>query len=165
MRPIILIAHDIRSAHNVGSLLRTADGLGVEIIYFTGYTPYPKSTHDSRLPHVAKKIDESIHKTALGAEHTVKWKHEDNVMDALTQLQADGYALCALEQTKHAMKLNEFNPPNKCALLLGSEVTGIQEDLLAACQTHLVIPMFGKKESFNVTQAAAMAMYHIRFSA
>src|SRR5579871_6804873 len=79
-RDIILIAHDIRSTHNVGSLLRTAEGMGVARVYFTGYTPYPSlATGDERLPHIAQKLTRQIQKTALGAESQVAWSHHTDV--------------------------------------------------------------------------------------
>lgn len=164
MRSIILIAHDIRSIHNVGSLLRTAEGLGVDKIYLTGYTPYPNAPNDTRLPHIAKKINDTMHKTSLGAELTATWEHVADVHSVLQTLQQDGYRICALEQTDEAVALHKFIPPSKCALLLGSEVTGIADELLSLSPIHIVIPMFGQKESFNVVQAAAMALYHLRFS-
>src|SRR5579885_2599476 len=78
-RQIVLIAHDLRSTHNIGSLLRTADGLGVEKVFITGYSPYPLMARDDRLPHLAQKLDRDIHKTALGAEQSVAWEHDVDV--------------------------------------------------------------------------------------
>ena len=83
MRDIILIAHDIRSCHNVGSLLRTAEGLGVTKVWFTGYTPFPKMEHDDRLPHIAEKLTKQIQKTALGAESSQSWEQQDDVITLL----------------------------------------------------------------------------------
>ncbi len=164
MRKIILVAHNLRSAHNVGSLLRTAEGLGVTKVYLTGYTPYPLSTTDSRLPHLAAKIDAQISKTALGAEKTLQWEHLDMVEPLIKQLEAEGYTVCALEQSPEAVSLPDYAPAEKIALLLGSEVEGLSPELLKLCPIHLEIPMFGSKESFNVVQAAAMALYHCRFA-
>lgn len=164
MRSLVIIAHDIRSTHNVGSLLRTADGLGIEKVYLTGYTPYPKKPHDDRLPHIAAKLDAAIHKTALGAELTVSWEQNDDVFTVLSRLKSEGYMLCALEQTKDAIDITAFKAPDKCVLLLGSEVTGVSEEILKLVDKSLVIPMFGEKESFNVVQAAAMALFQLRFN-
>ncbi|MGH7240971.1 MAG: TrmH family RNA methyltransferase [Candidatus Saccharimonadales bacterium] len=164
MRQITLIAHDIRSTHNVGSLLRTAEGLGAEKIFFTGYTPYPRSAHDPRLPHIAQKLDAQIHKTALDAETIVPWQHEDDVQVVLDTLRAAGYNICALEQAKTAIPLPQWQPSNKVAILIGREVEGIEPALLKQADTIVEIPMFGKKESFNVVQATAMLLYHCRFS-
>jgi tRNA G18 (ribose-2'-O)-methylase SpoU len=162
-REIIVIAHDIRSSHNVGSLLRTAEGLGVQHVYFTGYTPYPAGPDDTRLPHITAKLDGQIHKTALDAEKLVPWSHVEDIFSLLKQLQSDGYTIAALEQSRASTLLPDFQPPNKLALLLGREVEGIEPELLKACDITLEIPMFGRKESFNVVQAAAMCLYHCRF--
>ncbi len=164
MRDIILIAHNLRSTHNVGSLLRTAEGLGVSKVYFTGYTPYPAQAQDGRLPHEAAKLTRQIAKTALGAETTQPWEHQTEVMPLITELRKRGYVVCALEQTPDATELPAYEPPQKIAIVLGREVEGVEPEVLAAVNQHLVIPMFGKKESFNVVQAAAMAIYHCRFA-
>jgi 23S rRNA (guanosine2251-2'-O)-methyltransferase len=163
-RSIVVIAHDIRSTHNVGSLLRTAEGLGVEHLYFTGYTPYPALAQgETRLPHIANKLTAQIHKTALDAETLVPWSHEDSVEELMAQLRTDGFTLVALEQDTRSIALPDYQPPEKVALLLGREVEGIDPGLLKPCDTLLEIPMFGQKESFNVVQAAAMALYQLRF--
>jgi 23S rRNA (guanosine2251-2'-O)-methyltransferase len=164
MRSIIVIAHNLRSSHNVGSLLRTAEGLGVEQVYLTGYTPYPVELNDQRLPHIAQKVSKQIHKTSLNAEDTVAWKHSDDLQTILTDLQAQGYTVCAIEQAQNSIPLPLYEPTDKIALLVGREVEGIELAVLHACDTIIEIPMFGKKESFNVVQAAAMALYHCRFT-
>lgn len=164
MRSIVVIAHDIRSTYNVGSLLRTAEGLGIEHLYFTGYTPYPLSPNDTRLPHISVKLTAQIHKTALGAETLVPWSHAEDVRECIAQLKKEGFSVLALEQTADSTLLPDFKPPNKLALLLGREVEGIAPDVLRLCDKSLEIPMFGRKESFNVVQAAAMALFHSRFA-
>ncbi len=163
MRQIILIAYNLRSCHNVGSLLRTAEGLGVERVYLTGYTPYPLSKNDVRLPHTAAKIDKQIHKTTLGAEQTVDWRQTESIQDVLTLLKTEGFMLAAIEQAPDSLSLPSFRPSDKIALLVGREVEGVEPEVLARMDMVLEIPMFGKKESYNVVQAAAMALYHCRF--
>lgn len=162
---MILIAHNLRSCHNVGSLLRTADGLGVEAVYLTGYTPYPVIPNDIRLPHIAAKLTRQIQKTALGAEKTVPWTHYHTVLEPITKLQKDGYIVTAIEQHPLSIPLPEFVPADKVALVIGREVEGIEPEVLALTDSVIEIPMYGQKESFNVIQAAAMAMYHCRFAA
>ncbi len=164
MRSIIVIAHDIRSAHNVGALLRTAEGLGVAQVYLTGYTPYPQMNGDERLPHLAAKIHKSIQKTALGAELSQPWTRETNVFTVISQLKNSGFTVVALEQAETAVKLPDFHAPQKIAILLGREVEGIEKALLDICDEIVEIPMFGKKESFNVVEAATMALYQCRFA-
>jgi len=164
MRRLILIAHDIRSTHNVGSLLRTADGLGVEKVYLTGYTPYPAgASDDDRLPHIAQKLDKQIAKTALGAEQTTLWQHHIDILSLLRELKTAGFTLVALEQHQNAISLPNYQPPAKLALLLGREVEGIDSILFSEVDQVIEIPMLGSKESYNVVQAAAMALYHCRF--
>jgi 23S rRNA (guanosine2251-2'-O)-methyltransferase len=164
MRKIVLIAHNLRSTHNVGSLLRTAEGLGVEKVYLTGYTPYPSSNDDNRLPHLARKITAQINKTALGAENTLKWEHSESIESVIANLKQSGFTIACVEQTDKATKLSDFVPPKAIALIVGREVEGIEPEVLEQANLQLVIPMFGQKESFNVVQAAAMALYHIRFA-
>ena len=163
MREIILIAHDIRSTHNVGSLLRTAECLGVRHVYLTGYTPYPGTLGDTRLPHIAQKLSHQIHKTALGAEEFVAWSHAEQVEPVIGELQQQGYSVIALEQTPKSQDISSWIPPDKIAILLGREVEGIDAALVARCGEAIVIPQFGEKESLNVVQAAAIALYHCQF--
>ncbi len=156
MREIIVIAHNIRSTHNVGSIFRTADGLGVERIVLTGYTPYPAHSSDQRLPHLAAKITKQIDKTALGATASVPFEHYDNL---LTWLDINTLPLVALEQSERSHNLADFTPPEEFVLILGEEVDGISDELLAKCDEILEIPMKGLKESFNVSVAAGIALY------
>jgi tRNA G18 (ribose-2'-O)-methylase SpoU len=161
-RQLVLIAHNLRSTHNVGSLLRTADGLGLDCVFLTGYTPYPKQLGDSRLPHLVDKLDRQIHKTALGAERTQKWRHVQETAWLVLALKILGYEVAALEQTMSAIPLHTYPAPRKVALIVGREVEGIEPEVLTVADTALHIPMLGKKESFNVVQAAAMALFYLR---
>lgn len=163
-RNIILIAHNLRSTHNVGALLRTADGMGVTKVFLTGYTPYPSQADDRRLPYLRAKLDKQIHKTALGAEQSVPHAHAENIEAVIASLKKDGFTIAALEQAVGSISLPDFDPPSQIALLVGREVEGIESEILSLVDTVIEIPMLGKKESLNVTQAAAIALYHIRFS-
>lgn len=160
MSEIIIIAHNIRSTHNVGALFRTADGFGIKKIIISGYTPYPRlASGDIRLPHIAEKLTKQISKTALGAEATVPFEYQE--IPDLSALKTAGYAVVALEQAPNSILLNEYEVPKKVALLLGEEVSGVSQELLAACDAIIEIPMKGKKESFNVSVAAGIALYHL----
>ncbi len=164
MPKLVLIAHNLRSSHNVGSLLRTAEGLGVETVYLTGYTPYPQSSDDKRLPHLAQKTDRQIAKTALGAEKTSDWRHEAQIGPLITRLKKQGYQVVGLEQAANSTKLFEFKPPGRVAIIVGREIEGLEPEVLSQCDQIVEIPMRGQKESFNVAQAAAMALYHMTFA-
>jgi 23S rRNA (guanosine2251-2'-O)-methyltransferase len=162
MRDLVLVVHNVRSAHNVGSILRTADGLGVAKVYLSGYTPYPAHKDDSRLPHIRTKIDARIHKTALGAEDTVAWKQVSDIKQLLADLKVRGYEVVALEQTGAAEPIGVISDLEKVALIVGSEVGGLDETVLGIAKRHVMIPMSGRKESFNVAIAAAIAIYHLK---
>lgn len=156
MPNITLLLHNIRSAHNVGAIFRTADGFGVTRIVLTGYTPYPTYPGDTRLPHVAQKLHKQIDKTALGATASVPFEYHDNL---LTWLSNNTLPLVALEQTSDSVMLDAYRAPDDFVLALGEEVDGIAADLLSVCETAVEIPMRGTKESFNVSIAAAVALY------
>lgn len=164
MRQIVLIAHNLRSCHNVGSLLRTAEGLGLEAVWLTGYTPFPTMAHDSRLPHESSKLTKQIHKTALGAEDYQTWFHRDELIPLLSELKSYGYTVVALEQDKRSKPLQSYKIPERLVLIVGREVEGIETEVLKACDEVIELPMSGKKESFNVTVAAAMALHHLIFA-
>jgi 23S rRNA (guanosine2251-2'-O)-methyltransferase len=164
MSKIILIAHDIRSTHNVGSILRTADCLGADMVYLTGYTPYPALENDDRLPHLAKKLDAQIHKTALGAEISTKWAHSLDIKEVIESLQSQKIEIVALEQSPKSKPLPEFRPQGDVALIVGNEVTGLNLEILDSVDRIVEIPMSGSKESLNVAQATAIGLYELRLS-
>ena len=157
----VVVLHNIRSAHNVGAILRSCDGFGVSKTYFTGYTPYPTQPNDTRLPHIRQKLTEQIHKTALGAENTVPGQHSQDIIELIKQLKAGGYQIVALEQTKNSVSLPDFKPQANLALILGEETKGITTDLLSLCDQAVEIPMVGRKESFNVSVATGIALYQL----
>lgn len=159
MREIILLAHNIRSTHNVGAFLRTCDGFGVKKIIFSGYTPYPTLEDDTRLPHFADKITRQIHKTALGAEITVPFEHCEQ--PPLNKLKSEGYRIVGLEQDDRSVMLPDYKVPAKVALLLGNEIDGIYPEYRDQCDALVEIPMHGHKESFNVSVATGIALYHL----
>lgn len=159
MPEIIVIAHNIRSTHNIGAIFRTAEGFGISKIILSGYTPYPKLPGDTRLPHIAEKLHSQIHKTALGAEELVPFEYQ-TIPDISALKQAD-YRVVGLEQDQRSIALADYKTPEKVALILGEEVEGISKELLEQCDDIIEIPMVGKKESFNVSIAAGIALYQL----
>ncbi len=157
MPEIIVIAHNIRSTHNVGSIFRTAEGFGVTKIILSGYTPYPVFSGDTRLPHIAQKLIAQIHKTALGAEDIVPFEYQDH--PDITSLRDEGYRIVGLEQDSRSVLLADYQTPDRVVLLLGEEVHGITDDLRELCDDLIEIPMQGQKESFNVSVATGIALY------
>lgn len=159
MKDVIVIAHNIRSTHNIGSIFRTCEGFGVTKLILSGYSPYPTIEHDTRLPHISDKLTLQIHKTALDAETMIPFEHVET--PDFNDLRAKGYRIVGLEQDDRSTALPNYNSPNKIALLLGEEVDGIHSDLRLICDDLIEIPMSGKKESFNVSVAAGIALYSL----
>ncbi|MDQ5982050.1 MAG: rRNA (guanosine2251-2-O)-methyltransferase [Patescibacteria group bacterium] len=159
MTKIIVITHNIRSTHNVGSIFRTSEGFGVRQIILSGYTPYPAIDNDPRLPHIAAKLHGQIHKTALGAEELVPFEYQES--PDLQALKDAGYRIVGLEQDQRSILLHNYQTPDKVALLLGEEVEGITEELRDLCDDLIEIPMHGQKESFNVSVATGIALYQL----
>ena len=159
-KEIYLLVHNIRSSYNVGSLFRTADGLGVQKLYLVGYTPYPEHPKDTRLPHVRQRASKTIHKTALGAEKTVPWEYYPDVESAIANLRKLEIQVIALEQSPKATLLEDFKPQYPICLVVGSERDGLEKSVLDLCDDIVEIPMLGKKESFNVSVAGAIAMHY-----
>lgn len=157
MPEIIVIAHNIRSTHNIGAIFRTCEGFGVNRIIISGYSPYPKLPNDTRLPHIAEKLTAQIHKTALDAEMIVPFEYQE--IPDFESLKQQGYRVVGLEQDKRSVMLIDYSKPDKIALLLGEEVNGITDEMRAECDDLIEIPMFGQKESFNVSVAAGIALY------
>ena len=142
---MIVIAHNIRSLHNVGSIFRTCDGAGVEKLYLTGYTGKPPR--------------KEITKTALGADESVPWQKIHIHTPLIRKLKKSGYRIVGLEKAKGAQNIFKYQPPKKMVLVLGNELRGLSPALLRHCDDVVEIPMLGTKESLNVSVAAGIAMY------
>lgn len=154
---LVLVLHDIRSAHNVGSMFRTADGAGISEIILSGYTPIPPKGEALYLTDA----DKALKKTALGAEESVPWKKASSLTRLLNQLKKDGYEVVALEQDEKSIDYREYRPKKKVALVVGNEVGGVESKILKQCDVILEIPMHGKKNSLNVSVATGIALYGI----
>ena len=144
--PVVVVINNIRSVHNVGSIFRTADAAWVEHIHICGYSPTPRH--------------KGVLKTALGAEASVPWSYHTDIHGALDQLAQAGYTLAALEITdtpRFAHDLDAIHFP--LALVLGNEVIGVDDDVLARCPLSLEIPQYGMKQSMNVSVAFGIAAF------
>ena len=150
---LAILLHNIRSAHNVGSIFRTADGAGIHTIFLSGYTALPVDRFG-----VAQK---DIAKTALGAEHSVAWEHVASPAALMARLKEDGWHIVGIEQDPRAVNYRTFRPSGKTLILLGNEVLGLSPQLRDQCDTLLEIPMRGAKESLNVSVAAGIALFAI----
>ncbi len=145
--PLVVILDDIRSLNNIGSVFRTADAFLIEHIYLCGITASP--------PHP------DIHKTALGAEDSVAWSHEKDVMDVIHRLKKDGYTVCAIEQVQNSVDLMnlELEDNMRYAIILGNEVKGVAQCAVDASDMSIEIPQCGTKHSLNVSISAGIVMW------
>ncbi len=159
-----LILSNLRGAGNVGSILRTANACEVELVYVCGYTPYPRLPVDDRPPHVITSNTRSIAKTALGAELNMPIRHFTQTSAGITEAKQDGFDIIVIEQAETSLNLFSFIPNNpKLALILGNEVEGVDSAISTLATAILELPMIGSKESLNVSSAAAIALYQLRF--
>ncbi|MBR2726096.1 TrmH family RNA methyltransferase [Candidatus Saccharibacteria bacterium] len=167
---LTIVLHNIRSAYNVGAILRTAEGFGVSEVILSGYTP---RVDDARLlPHLREKLNHEIHKTALGAERLVSIYLCDDIMAEFAERKESGWKIVGLENNLETAKpIYSINQPDlknvlgeKVVLVLGEEVNGIDHTLYDAISAFIEIPMKGEKESFNVSVAAGIAMAYLTIS-
>jgi 23S rRNA (guanosine2251-2'-O)-methyltransferase len=160
-----LILDNLRSAGNVGSILRTADATGVELVYACGTTPYPQSSDDPRPAHIASSNQKAIAKTALGAEFTIPVKYLSSADAAMSEARNDGFEIIVIEQAETALNLFSYNPTTThIAIVMGNEVDGVSPKITNGADTVLELPMQGQKESLNVAVATAIVLYHMRYS-
>lgn len=156
-KKLVLIIHNVRSAHNVGSLFRTADGAGVSRIFLTGYTPKP--ARESAL-HLTK-AEKELSKTSLGAEKNVSWEKSVSLGRVLTRLRQEGYEIVALEQNEKSIDYRIYVPKKPVGLIVGNEVRGVDVKILKQCDHIIEIPMYGEKNSLNVSVSAGIALYQV----
>ena len=156
--------HNIRSTYNVGAILRTAEGFGAFKVILSGYTP--RVNDKNLLPHLREKLNHEIHKTALGAEEMLDIYACDDIFSELKSLKEQGWQIVGLENNIADERLVTLGSPevkekitDKVVLVLGEEVHGIDYALYDIIDLFVEIPMRGKKESFNVSVAAGIAMY------
>ena len=145
--PLVVVLDNVRSLHNVESVLRSCDAFRVEAVYFCGITATPPSAE--------------IHKTALGAEDSVTWKYFAETTDAVDELHAHATKVLAVEQVAGSTKLQNLQTTEgqRYAVVLGNEVKGVQQTVVDRCDGCLEIPQFGTKHSLNVSVAAGIVVW------
>ena len=147
-----LILENIRSAYNVGSMYRTADGAGVDKIFLVGYTPAPIDRFGRPQSEIAK--------TSLGACDKIPWEQSSEMEEVITSLQSEGFTVAGVELTEESISLKDFSIPEKVAYIMGNEVTGVEKQTLELCDVVVYLPMLGSKESLNVATTASIVVYH-----
>ena len=171
--PLVVVLDGVRSLYNVGSVFRTGDAFRIAGVVLCGITATPPNAE--------------IHKTALGAEDSVAWRHFEDTMEAVMWLREEGYTLLAVEQCEGSTMLQDFTPElykpeknnpeannpeamnpeayRKYAVILGNEVKGVQQQVVDACDGCLEIPQFGTKHSMNVSVTAGIVIWHFAYKA
>ncbi|MGN0189326.1 MAG: RNA methyltransferase [Candidatus Cryptobacteroides sp.] len=147
---IVVVLDNIRSAHNVGSAFRSSDSFKADKVCLCGICAVPPSAE--------------IHKSALGAENIVRWKHYDDTLEAIRELKDNGFTIASIEQTEKSVSLEKFIPEKgaKYALVFGNEVEGVRQDVVDASDLSIEIPQFGTKHSLNVSVCLGIVLWHFR---
>jgi tRNA G18 (ribose-2'-O)-methylase SpoU len=145
--PVVVVLDNIRSMHNIGSVFRICDAFLIKTLYLCGITAIP--------PH------REIHKTALGATESVQWLYFESTPELVKKLKADGYTLCAVEQTDSSVMLNNFTPSplKKYAVIFGHEIHGVDQCVIDTCDLSIEIPQLGTKHSLNVAVSAGIVLW------
>lgn len=154
---LFLIVHDIRSAHNVGAMFRTADGAGVARVFVSGYTQAPAEPGKQWMTNAEK----SLAKTALGAERSVPWERASDIHELVGRLRSEGISIVALETGESSIDYRSFVPEGNVALIVGNETEGVDRELLRLCDDVISLPMRGVKRSLNVSVAAGIALFSL----
>lgn len=147
--PVVVVLDNVRSAQNVGSFFRTADAFGIERIMLCGISSTPPNRE--------------IHKTALGAELSVKWNYFATTMECVESLRREGYTILAIEQIEGAVMLNDFkaDPDKRYAIIFGNEVEGVDQAVADVVDGAIEIPQVGIKHSLNVSVTAGILMWEM----
>ena len=146
---VAVVLDNIRSAHNVGSVLRTADAFKVDKVLLCGISPIPPTPE--------------IHKVALGAEQSMPWEHVDDTLALVRRLRAEGWTVVCAEQTEHALSLQDFRrePGRRYALVFGNEVDGVRQDVVDEADLCVEIPQYGTKHSLNVSVSVGIVLWQL----
>lgn len=150
---VAVLLHDIRSTHNVGSVFRTSDAIGVNKIYLSGYTPTPIDKYG--------RARKDITKVALGAEKSILWEYGEDPKIIIKSLKKQGFQVVCVEQDKKSVDYKKLKVKEKVLFVMGNEVLGVDKKILELCDEVVEIPMKGGKESLNVSVAFGVALYRI----
>lgn len=145
--PLVVVLDNIRSQNNIGSVFRTSDAFRVDEIFLCGITATPPNNE--------------IHKTALGAEDSVKWSYYEDTLTAVNDLKAKNYIVYSIEQTENSQNLNTLvlDKTKKYAVILGHEVHGVQQNVINLSDGCIEIPQYGTKHSLNVSVSAGIIVW------
>lgn len=145
--PVVVVLDNVRSLYNVGSIFRTSDAAGVDKIYLCGITGKPPRTE--------------IHKSALGAENSVPWEYREETLETVVELKQQGYKIVVLEHTDQRQNFQRTDYEFPLCLVVGHEITGVADSVVEIADMAVEIPMFGVKQSLNVSVAFGITIYEI----
>ncbi len=148
-----VILENVRSAQNVGAILRTADAISVAKVWMVGYTPAPIDRFGRAVPDILK--------TALGAEHTVPWEQRQDVASLLDELKEQGFHIVAVEKREGASDYKKCELSGPTVLIFGNEVDGVSPESCGRADDIISLPMRGTKESLNVATTAGIVLYRL----
>jgi len=147
--PVYVILNSIRSSYNVGAIFRTSDGAMIKKLFLCGYTPTPEK--------------KEVLKTALGSQNSVDWEYVKDAKEIVLKLKSEGVKICALELTENSFPYYEIkNDSFPLALIIGNEISGVQQELLDLCDFSIEIPQYGIKQSLNVAVAYGISIFDMR---
>ena len=147
--PITVVLNSIRSSYNVGSIFRTSDGAMIEKLFLCGYTSHPPN--------------KEVLKTALGSQDSVDWEFRKNAIEVIKDLKEQGYKICALEQTDSNISYSDIKKSDMpLCLIVGNEITGVNQELIDLCDISIEIPQYGIKQSLNVAVAYGISIFELR---
>lgn len=152
-KEVYILLHDIRSTHNVGSIFRTCDALGINKIYISGYSPTPLDKFNRPRKDIAK--------VALGAEKTIEWEYIANPKKLINEMKKNGVLIVAIEQSEKSIDYKKVKIKYPVLFLVGNEVDGISKPILSLCDVVAEIPMEGEKESLNVSVAFGVSLFRM----
>ncbi len=166
-----LVLDNIRSLYNVGSIFRTADGVGLEKLILTGITPYPTFNGDTRMPWEQQTVSDKLNKTALGAQDIVSWEYVEKYEFLNSKFKKElpirnntlrsRPTIVALEKTNTSVSIFDVELSFPLTLIVGNEVTGVSSDILNKSDVVVHLPMLGLKKSLNVANATSIALYEL----
>lgn len=154
MQEIAVLLHNVRSTHNVGSIFRTADATGVTRVLLSGYTPAPVDRFGREQKDIAK--------TALGAHRSLPWEQSASPAALISKLKRAGWRIVGVEQDKRSIDYRRFHTKKKTLFIFGNEVRGLSSALRLKCDELIEIPIYGAKESLNVSVAAGIILFRAR---
>lgn len=146
--PVAVVLDNVRSLYNVGSIFRTSDAARIEKLYLTGITGTPNHR--------------GLHKTALGSQDTVDWEQMQDAAVIVQNLKSSGYTIAALEITDEPMLPSDVTLAHyPLCLIVGNEISGVQDELISMADFALELPQWGAKQSMNVSVAYGVAIYDL----